>query len=168
MTSRMILVQIADPKWTAEAVHQACLLARETSAKVALACLIPVQHAAWLGTDSGYMDLTDAMQADFEEYQAAIEDYGVECVPLLFQYADMPEALAQAAEHVHAEVVFAKVRPGIIPLWAWFQSWRLGRSLARLNCRWIESVFEEITTSEALAESAHDTGLYGGYQSRLY
>ena len=50
---KTILVEMAEPKWTEEALHLACALAQNTGAAVTLLDLIAVQHYSWLGTSLG-------------------------------------------------------------------------------------------------------------------
>jgi hypothetical protein len=137
-TESVVMVQIANREWTLEALHCACLLARNTSARIALVKMIPVQHASWLGTEWGYMYFTPQEQADFTDYQATIEDYGVPFTPLMLQYVTLAEATIQAAEHVNAQIVFARIPESRIPLWTKFQRRLLTRQLARQKRQWIQ------------------------------
>ncbi len=134
----VIMVQISNREWTLEALHCACLLARKASARIALVEMIPVQHASWLGTELGYMHFTHQEQADFADYQATIEDYGVRFTPVVLQYVTLTEAITQAAEHVKAQIVFARIPESRIPLWTKFQRWMLSRQLARQKRQWIQ------------------------------
>jgi len=138
VTQSVIMVQISNRAWTLAALHSACVLARKMSAKVALVEMIPVQHVSWLGTDLGYMNFTDAMRADFVEYQAVVEDYGIECTPVLFQYDSFADAVAQAAEYVGAKMVFAHIPDSRIPFWTKFQLWSLNRQLMSQHCTLIQ------------------------------
>jgi hypothetical protein len=99
--------------------------------------MIPVQHPGWLGTEWGYLNVTEQEQADFADYQATIEDYGVEFTALLFQYDSLAEAIAQAAEYVNAQIVFATIPESAIPFWTRFQRWSLSRQLTCQNRQWI-------------------------------
>jgi hypothetical protein len=154
----VIMVQISDREWTAEALHCACLLARNTSARIALVDMVPVQHAGWLGTDLGYLNFTDQKQVDFADYQATIEDYGVEFVPVLFQYLDLPDAIAQAAEHMNAQIVFAKLPESGISFWTKFQRWLLNRQFAREKRQWIQHPVYELEASNTIIEAASEIG----------
>ena len=100
--------------------------------------MLPVQHTSWLGTEWGYLDFTHQEQVDFADYQATIEDYGVEFTPLVMQYVTLPEAIAQAAEHVNAQLVIAQIPESVIPLWTKFEQWMLNRQLARQQRQWIQ------------------------------
>ena len=155
-TKQTIMVQISDREWTLEALHRACLLARITSANIALVQMIPVQHPRWLGTDMGYMNFTDQDRVEFTDYQATIEDYGVEFTPLLFQYATLAEAIAQAAEHVNAQAVFARIPESIIPFWTKFQVWWLNRQLERQQCKLIQNPVYDTEALEVVIEAVSE------------
>jgi hypothetical protein len=150
---QIIMVQIADPEWTLEALHCACLQARNTSARILLVKMIPVQHLALLGTELGYMNFTYQDQVEFAAYQTTLEDYDVEFTPLVFQYEDLSEAIAQAAEHVNAEIVFAKLPESGIRVWTNFQRWSLNRRLAAQNCQWIQQPVYEVEASTVIKEA---------------
>jgi nucleotide-binding universal stress UspA family protein len=42
MSMPIIMVQIADRKWTLEALHRACALARDVNAEIVLLTMLPV------------------------------------------------------------------------------------------------------------------------------
>jgi hypothetical protein len=155
-TKPVIMVQISDREWTLEALHCACLLARNTSARIALVKMVPVQHATWLGTNLGYMNLTYQGHAEFVDYQTTIEDYGVEFTPLVFQYITLIEATVQAAEHVNARIVFASIPASIIPWWTKLQRWMLRRQLIHQRRQLIQHpVYNTVTLTpipDAVAE----------------
>lgn len=156
-TTSTIMFQIAERDWTSEALHCACLLARKTSAKIALVKMIPVQHGSWLGTELGYMNFSTQEWEDFDRYQATVEDYGVEFTPLLFQYVTLPEAIAQAAEQVNAEIVFAHLPKSHIPLWSKCQHWLFSRQLEHQHRQWTEQpVYNDASTDpiESVSESS--------------
>ena len=141
---QIIMVQILDREWTQEALHCACRLARNTSATIVLVKMIPVQHPGWLGTDLGYQNFTAQEQAEYADYQTTLEDYGVEFTALLFQYLTLTDAIAQAAEHVNAQIVFARVPDSIIPFWTQFQQWSLKRQLTRQQRRLIKDLVYDL------------------------
>ena len=149
-----IMVQAANREWTMAALHCACLLARNMSARIKLVKMIPVQHPSWVGTEWGYLDFTKQEQADFEEYQATLEDYGVEYTPVLFQYLTLAEGIAEAADYVDAQIVYATIPESIIPLWIRFQRWMLGRQLARQERQWIQFPVYDSSASRPIPEAA--------------
>jgi hypothetical protein len=152
-TKPILMVQIADREWTLEALHSVCLMARHTSAQIALVKLIPVQHTSWLGTEWGYMNFTPQEQADFTDYQATIEDYGVEFTPVTFQYVTLVEAIAEVAEYVDAKIIFVKIPESRIPLWTRLQWWMLNRKLARQKRQWIQYPVYDPDASRPIREA---------------
>lgn len=130
------MVQIGERQWTMDALHAACVLARRTSAKIALVLMVPVQHASWLGTDWGYATLPAEVKGAFADYQATIEDYGLDCVPTLFQYVTWVEGTLQAAAQVDARIVFVPEPHSHLPLWTRFQRWMMRRQFARQGRDW--------------------------------
>jgi len=149
----VIMVQISNREWTLEALHCACRQARNTSARIALVKLIPVQHTSWLGTEWGYMNFTHQEQADFADYQATIEDYGLEFTPMPFQYVTLPEAIAEVAESIDAQLVFAQLPESMIPFWTKFQQWMLNRQLAHQKCQWIQHPVYDSGASRPIPEA---------------
>jgi hypothetical protein len=127
----VLMIEIADRDWTLKAMHDVGELARKTSATVALVKMIPVQHIAWLGTECGNLNLTEAEMEALLEFEATLQDYGVEHTTLLFQYASRVEATAEAADLVNAQVVFARVLDSHVPFSAAFQRRSLARKLAQ-------------------------------------
>jgi hypothetical protein len=123
-------------------------MARQLSAEIALVKLIPVQHTSWLGTEWGYMNFTLQAQVEFDDYQATVEDYGIEFTPVLF------EGIAQVADYVDAQTVFAQLPASRIPLWTRFQRWTLGRHLARQKRQWIQHPVYDSDASGTIPEAA--------------
>ncbi|MBL8155389.1 MAG: hypothetical protein JNM70_14490 [Anaerolineae bacterium] len=125
-----ILVQMSEKAWTMQALHLACALARNSTAKLVLARLIEVQHYSYLGTPFGNSDPTPQEYDDIQEYAATAEDYGVELTVRMMQCANPLEAMADAADHLDSAVVFAHIPSSRIPYWAEIQTWLLKRRLA--------------------------------------
>jgi hypothetical protein len=133
------MVQVAaDPAWTLEALHCAAVMAREQSATIALVKMIPVQHLSWLGTDMGYINLTEKEEQEIADYAETLEDYGVAYDLYPFQYATLADAIVQAAEHLKAQVVFATVPNSVIPFWRSYQLRDLRRHFAQAQRQFIE------------------------------
>jgi hypothetical protein len=160
----VIMVQIADREWTLEALHSACLMARHTSAQIALVKMIPVQHASWLGTEWGYMNFTSQEQADFADYQSTIEDYGVEFTPVTFQYVTLVEAIAQAAAYVDAKIIFVKIPESRMPLWTRLQRWMLNRKFTRQKCQWIQYPVYDPGASQVVIEAISEINALTAHQ----
>jgi hypothetical protein len=126
-----IMVQIADPEWTQEALYDACILARKHCGEVALVKMLAVQHLSWLGTSEGLMGLSELDRAAMKNYEATVEDYGVNFSSHVFQYFSLPEAVVEAAEYLDADIVFATLPKSLVPQWHEFQMRKLRHRLAR-------------------------------------
>src|SRR5262249_23712425 len=125
----VILVQIADRDWTLEALHCACRIARNTSGRVVLVKMISIAY--WPGIRQRHGTFTPQDQIEFADYQATIEDYGVEFLPMPFHYTSLVRATAQVADYVGARIVFARIPQSVFPFWTTLQGWLLKRQLAR-------------------------------------
>jgi hypothetical protein len=157
-TRSVMMVQISNRAWTLAALQSACQIARTAHARIALVQMIPVSHPSLLGTDAAYEYFDAQEQCDFAEYQAAIADEGIDCEPLLFQYASLVEATMQAAQHVGASIVFARIPDSPIPFWTKFQTWRLQRGLAARHCRLVQQPEDIIFMPVPVVEAARMPG----------
>ncbi len=128
-----ILVQMTNKTWTLRALHLACALARSNGARIVLLRLMQVQHLSYLGTEFGSTPLSQREFAAWHEYAATAGDYGVELVRLSMQCWSVLGAVADAADHVDAQVVFAHIPPSSIPFMGRLQRWSLLRRLSRAN-----------------------------------
>ena len=126
-----IMVQITDHRETLATLHFACAMALNVKARIILVKMLPVQYPGWLGTDMGSWNFTAQDHADMKDYQATAEDYGVEVAGEIFQYLTLPEAIADAADYVDAQFVFATLPGSVVPYWRKFQVWALRKRLAR-------------------------------------
>jgi hypothetical protein len=126
-----IMVQMTDGERTLEALHLACALAHAKQDTVALVKMVPVQHIGLLGTELGFMNLTDADCKEMADFEAVAKHYGVEVEAHPFQYATLAEGVAQAADYVDARIVFASLPTSVVPYWYRVQCWILRRQLAR-------------------------------------
>jgi hypothetical protein len=125
-----IMVQIANKSWTMEALHLACAMARNSETTIALVRFMEVGHPSYLGTNMGNIAPTPQEYQDLQDYQATAEDYGVELEVRSIQCLSPLDVMAQAAEELDAEVVFARVPESAIPYWHKFQLWNLKRELS--------------------------------------
>jgi hypothetical protein len=110
-------------------MHLAAALARNEGGKVALLRLVPVQHLSFLGTPLGDVSPTNQEYEDLKQYTATAEDYGVELTVYTMQCYASLDAVAQAAQAVDAQVVFASVPPSHIPYWQRLRTWQLAHKL---------------------------------------
>jgi nucleotide-binding universal stress UspA family protein len=126
-----IMVQIADPVWTEEALYRACILARKSQGEIVLVNMIPVQHLSFLGTSFGSMYVTEKERQAVKDYQATAEDYGVPYQEFPFQYFALADALVEVANLIEADVVFATLPQSGIRFWRRFQLNQMRHQLAR-------------------------------------
>jgi hypothetical protein len=149
------MVQIADPVWTKEAIHSACLKARKLHAKIALMNLIPVQHHSWLGTDLGFLNFSSSEIKALAEYEAIIKDYGVKFTTYYFQYVSLPGAIQQSADYAHAQIVYATFPKSIIPFWRNFQIQWLRHRLSQQERELIEQPNFDIDSFSLAKQAVH-------------
>lgn len=114
MNTIMIALVGNDPKWAANAIHQAYGLARKNQANLVLVNLVQTQYHQWLGTDFNLMmlDIPEVVT-----YLQTAEDYGVEISCKTYQYYALADAIVESAEWVKADVVFATLPHFMIPFW---------------------------------------------------
>lgn len=126
---KTILIQFAEARWTDEAVVQACVLARNSQARVVVLRLMHMPYAAYLGTEIGYVPPTMQERARLDDYGATAEDYGVELTVEAMQCISSAGCLVQAVECFDADLIFAYISPSRIPYWHRFQAWRMREAL---------------------------------------
>ncbi len=126
-----ILVQMKDKNWTRQALHLACALAKNYRARIILLRLEAVQHLSYLGTEFGSEPLSRQEYAAWLDYASIAADYGVEIVRRSMQCWSVPDAIAEAADYVDAQVVFAYVPQSRLPYVQRLQHWRLKRRLQK-------------------------------------
>jgi hypothetical protein len=132
---KTIMVQMADRKWTMQALHLACALARNNHAEVVLLRLTPVKNLGLLGSELANVPPSDDEYEDLGRFGQTAEDYGVPMRVQPMQYTTLIDAIDQAAEFLGAQAVFAKLPQNAIPYWRKFQVWSLSRSLASRCCQ---------------------------------
>jgi hypothetical protein len=114
----VIMVQIEDPQWTWQVLHSACALAHSCGGRIVLVKMVHVEHALYLGTTFGYLQLDERDTHIMQEYAATVADFGLACDVKLFQYWDRFGAIKDAADAMGAAVVFAKPPHSMIPFWS--------------------------------------------------
>ncbi len=130
-----ILVQVADAQWTCQAIQAACDRARQDGSTITLLRLIPVQHLGHLGTAFGNLP-PDKQEYELLQQCAGLADAaGVELTVCSMQCVSTLDAVAEAAAHVGAAVVFAQVQDSLIPYWHRVQVWNLKRQLEAQKCQ---------------------------------
>ena len=124
-----IMVQVSNKSWTMEALHLACAMARDSDTTITLVRFMEVGHPSYLGTSMGNIAPTPQEYQELQDYQATAEDYGVELDVRSIQCLSPLDVVAQAADELEADVVFARVPEHAIPYWRKFQIWNLERGL---------------------------------------
>jgi len=130
-----IMVQMAEKSWTFQAVHMAAAIARSNNTDIYLVRMIPVQHIAWLGTELGQTGISSQEYAQVEDYRKTAEDYGVNLCLCQMQYHTLSDAIADAAENLDANLVFATLPAMKVRLWRKFLLWQLARRLQKQQRR---------------------------------
>ena len=126
-----ILVQMAEARWTEEALHLACAMARNTHSEIVLLRMIETQHLSWLGTSFGMESFSPEESDRVWEYKAIAKRYGVEFSVEPMRWVSYVEAMVEASEQLNAEVVFAHLPESRLPFVRKFQIWDLRRQLAQ-------------------------------------
>lgn len=114
----VIMVQVDELQWTADVLHAACRLARSCEGEIALVDLVRVRRILYLGTEFGFMDLSDDDKRRLQAYVDTVEDYGLPYTVTLYQHCGLYDGIAGAAELVGAGVVFARLPKSAIPFWS--------------------------------------------------
>ena len=127
---KTILVQMTDKRWTTQALHLACALARSNQAAVVLLRLMQVERIRDLGSKFGDIAISSAEYRNLMDFSATADDYGVELSLEQMQCASLLQAVVDAAFYLNADVVFARVPESHVPFLRHFHVWQLERRLA--------------------------------------
>lgn len=153
-----ILINLDDQQWTMEAMHRACMLARQKNTTITLLHLMPVQHLAWLGTDFGIPSMSNKDRVTVKECAQTAEDYGVMVVLQPMRYATFVDAIADAADCLDADYVFVKPHSGF-GLFKTLQQRRLKHELTARGHLWMttddRATFEK--TATPIQQAVHTT-----------
>lgn len=132
---RPILVQMADTKWTTQAVHLACALARDTHKQVIMLRLNRVEHISYLGSELADMPLTHLEYAQMQIYLGIAEAYEVKMDWTQIQcYAPM-DALIEAVAYLGAAAAFVRVSQAPLRFVYQIQLWLLDRRFGMHGCQ---------------------------------
>lgn len=123
------MVQVTDHTQTLAALQLACALASSRRGHIMLLRLVPVSHPGWLGTDLGYMNLSDKDQQALRDYEKIVEGNGINVQSCVLQVVSSLQGIIEAADEVDAEIVFAQVPHSLIPFRHAWQTRVLRRSL---------------------------------------
>ncbi|MFO7664982.1 MAG: hypothetical protein R6X18_20670 [Chloroflexota bacterium] len=129
MTTPRILVVTDEEKWTRQAMHLACAMARNLDASVALIQLVPVANPYQLGNIDHPPDFDPDHQAFINELLVTSEDYQTKTEIIRLHYASYINGISSAAEELQALGLFSPPSRYKGHLWERLQSWRLRRAV---------------------------------------
>lgn len=152
-----IIVHMADPQWTARAMHLACGIAQQYKAQIVLLRLIPVPNPGWLGAGPGEAIPTGQDTSDYAFYKAIAKDYQVDCTVQRMQYFTLDGALMDAADLWDAQMIFAQLPKSIIPYWDKLRWWNMKRRLSAHN--------RQLNTLNEPADSSYSMPSKGSHMS---
>jgi hypothetical protein len=115
MNAPIVLVQMADTKWTTAAVEAACEHARENNGEVVLAKMLPANYLNWLGMEAIEYQFTESDCDDIVVYEEIARRCGVPVRTMVVKYENLEDGLANAADETNAEAVIAHVPGSPIP-----------------------------------------------------
>ncbi|MCL4250016.1 MAG: hypothetical protein KJ065_17855 [Anaerolineae bacterium] len=127
MTAPIVMVEMDDLRWTAEALKAACPEAKQIGGKVVVALLLSESQCTLAGLDPDNYAFTQAEYDELRQYRAIAEEHGVEIDARVFEYRDLAEGIVQAADALNAAVVYAHLPATLLP----FQHQRQVRHLER-------------------------------------
>jgi hypothetical protein len=130
-----IVVQVSKRKWTTQAMHFACSMARNTQSPLVLLQLIATRSPYLLGAEYGVIPPSTRELEEIAGYAEIAEDYGVAITLRPMQYDSLTGALVQAAVHTKARIVYANYPAQVVSFWRHTQLWVLRRQLAALGCQ---------------------------------
>ncbi len=130
-----IIVHLADPQWTTQALHLASALARNTASHVTLLHLMLARNPGLLGSELATPVPSWAEQKQFYEYGAVCEDYGVNCVVQPMQYVSLIGALQDASGILKADAFFVKKLDSRFNVWNRFWASRLHQAMRSTRCQ---------------------------------
>lgn len=128
-----ILVELSDPLWTNRAIHLACSMTRASGGtEIVLLYLNSVPHPSYLGSELEMFAPTPAQLDIMSEASATAEDYGFTLTVESMAYATSRlSAVAEAANDLHADIVFVQPIKRHIPLWSNYQWGAFTRAMER-------------------------------------
>jgi hypothetical protein len=129
MTTSRILVVIGEEKWTRQAMHLACAMARNLDASVALIRLVPVANPHQLGNIYRSPDVDPNHRALLYELLATAEDYQTKTEIIRLHYASYINGISSAVAELQALALFSPAPRHQSHLWYRFQLWRMRRAV---------------------------------------
>lgn len=112
----IILVQLAETRWTTDAL-QVALDHAGPGTTIILALMLHDSFLAWQGATADEYHLSETEQNEAETFQAQASAAGVPLTVRTFSYHDLAEGLAKAADAVNADIVLASLPADTIPFY---------------------------------------------------
>jgi hypothetical protein len=103
----VVLVHMAETKWTISALACACEQARREQGEVILLKLLPANFLDWRGWKASEYLFSESEREDIAAYQALARQYGVPLRVHVMRATDEEQAIAAAAEQFDAASVYA-------------------------------------------------------------
>lgn len=126
-----IMIQLAHPKWTQDALYQACNLAQaEDEAHICIVRFIPVNHPTLLGSELACQKPSAQENAVLWEAQQLCAEYDIRLTHITMQYVCLTDAVVQVSSEVSADLVFATLPKPFFGFWHDFLLWRLRSRLS--------------------------------------
>lgn len=116
MNTRVLMVQMEDHKWTTAALHEACQEAQKSSAKVALALLLPQSHCILANIDPAHYIFSETERDELTAYRAIAANYGVNLEVHVFAYNKLREGILEAADALQADTVWTHLPGAFLPM----------------------------------------------------
>ena len=125
-----ILVEVSDKRWTMQAMHLACAMARNTRSELILLHLLSVSNPMLLGSSVGFNPPGYEERKAIKEYLMVAEDYGVNIAVHVMQYESQIDAIVQAAGELDTSIVFAHLPESRLSLVRKLKLWSLKHHLS--------------------------------------
>lgn len=129
MATARILVVLGVEKWTRQAMHLACAMARNLDASVAIIRLVPVSNPHQLGATDRTPERNPQCLALQHELLATAEDYQTKAEVIRLHYASYNSGIGSAAEELQALALFSPPPRHTVKWLRTFQLWRLRRAV---------------------------------------
>lgn len=111
-----LLVQMAEPRWTTDALQVALNHAGPDS-RIILALMLHDSFLGWNGDTPEEYQLSETEQEQVAVFQAQALAYNLKLDVRAFGYHDLAEGLAKAADSVNADIVLATLPADNIPFY---------------------------------------------------
>ena len=114
MSTPTIMVQMAEPKWTAAALELACQQAASTGAEVALVELLHADAIHWLCCEADEYVFSESEREDLNHYREIAARHQVPMSVRVMKYDTLEQGIVEAADRVNADTVFVTLPPSVL------------------------------------------------------